>query len=674
MEYALVTKNYGQGGNAVILPAARCTPVASDERTHPYSVLDIIQLGLGDDYGLLLQNYIRQEKKEIQSGGILPDAESLELVNWNCYKTLSRLQQPTEATVVDFLVRALISGAEKSGLVKRQSTVFRIRYILDLRPCHQRGVGPLIWLNHRMPEDPIMSAYWVETNEYLLPILRAEDYERIAHEMLDRYFPENRRALGGDATIVDAEELAKRMGLSIMEVHFADRTIMGQVYYDYGTVDLVDAYEEEFRMEVKPATILVSLDNCTSRAVRNSTIVHECCHMYLDRWFFLLQMMAGHPHRAYSSRRKENRRNLHLGKAIEWMEKQCEKLPAFLLMERDDTISYIKDTLSRHGGLRTPERIRNMIEMLAERNGVSFAMARCRMIELGFYEAEGIRNYVNGGVVPDHGCGGKWPEKATFTISLQDASKLAAEDSTFDRLLRSGRYCYVEGHFCLNQADYRYADASGRLHLTTYARCHMDECCLSFRVEGCRMRGVFRQGAVYRKVTGENRYLPGYSLEAEPGTAAYDRENDTLAADTLLWRDLYLSMPDNFGGAIKEVLKRKGVTQEELAGRLGVSNKAVYNYLNADQPSLAHIVGICVALKLPYFISMELIENAGYRLRRTEADFMYRQFLLQTDQLTVARCEDILQRQGYPPLFRGEGNERNLPSKPAMGQLKPARA
>ena len=54
-------------------------------------------------------------------------------------------------------------------------------------------------------------------------------------------------------------------------------------------------------------------------------------------------------------------------------------------------------------------------------------------------------------------------------------------------------------------------------------------------------------------------------LEAEPGTAAYDRENDTLAADTLLWRDLYLSMPDSFGGAIKEVLKRKGITQEELA-------------------------------------------------------------------------------------------------------------
>ena len=98
---------------------------------------------------------------------------------------------------------------------------------------------------------------------------------------------------------------------------------------------------------------------------------------------------------------------------------------------------------------------------------------------------------------------------------------------------------------------------------------------------------------------------------------------------------------------------------------LGVSPKALYNYLNSDRPSLPHIVGICVALSLPYYISMELIENAGYALRKSEIDFLYRQFLLQSEQISVERCEDILQKQGYPPLFRGEGNERNLPPKAA---------
>ena len=78
---------------------------------------------------------------------------------------------------------------------------------------------------------------------------------------------------------------------------------MGQIYYDYGEIDLIDDEGAVYRKRIRPGTILISKDNCSSAAVRNSTIVHECCHMYLDRWFFLLQMMAGRPYQAYSSRR-----------------------------------------------------------------------------------------------------------------------------------------------------------------------------------------------------------------------------------------------------------------------------------------------------------------------------------------------------------------------------------
>ena len=57
-------------------------------------------------------------------------------------------------------------------------------------------------------------------------------------------------------------------------------------------------------------------------------------------------------------------------------------------------------------------------------------------------------------------------------------------------------------------------------------------------------------------------------------------------------------------------------------------------------------------------------------------------YLFDYEQLSVERCEDILQRQGHPPLFRGEGNERNLPPKAAGTQpvkavritLRPAEA
>ena len=390
--------------------------------------------------------------------------------------------------------------------------------------------------------------------------------------------------------------------IRIEDVRFADKTIMGQIYYDYGEIDLIDDKGAVYRKRIRPGTILISKDNCSSAGVRNSTIVHECCHMYLDRWFFLLQIMAGRPYQAYSSRRKEHRQGIHRGTAIEWMEKQCEKLPAFLMMERDDTVCFVDRIMAEHGGVRSPESMRNMIELLAKRNGVSFSMAKCRMIELGYYEAEGIREYVNGQVIPDHGCAGTWPEKVTFTISAQDAAKLACADSAFESALRSGRYRYVEGHFCINDERYCYIDEFKRIRLTYYARNHIDECCLAFKVNGCRMKGEFRQSTVFRKKGETGQYPSGYTLAAEPGTEGYEKENSRLVSNSLLWMDVYKELEDEFGDAIKTILSRKNLTQETLAAMLGVSPKALYNYLNTDKISLPHVIGICVALSLPYYI------------------------------------------------------------------------
>ena len=706
MEYALTLKDFGQGKSPIALPVSRCTPqnmtvprclsghysdpaqhgvvkqhsIAQQHNVvnlnsmtadpHPYSAFEILLNCLHEDIGGVLNNYLQMEKAEIQRVGVLPNAQRMRLRAWHYYKTLSKLQQPTEATVVDFIIKGQVEGTDGNNRIELQNTAFRMRYIFDLRPCHQSCIGPLIWLNALWKDDPIFPGYWIETNEYLLPILRAKDYEHVAHDLLDCYFPENRKVIGGDTTVVEAEELAHRMGQRIEDVRFADVTIMGQIYYDYGEIDLIEDEGAVYRKRIRPGTILISKDNCSSAAVRNSTIVHECCHLYLDRWFFLLQMMAGRPYQAYSSRRKEHRRGIHRGTAIEWMEKQCEKLPAFLLMEREDTMCFVDRTMAEHGGVRSPESMRHMIELLAERNGVSFSMAKCRMIELGYYEAEGIREYVNGQVIPDHGCAGAWPEKATFTISAQDAAKLACADGAFESALRSGRYRYVEGHFCIDDERYCYIDEYKRIRLTYYARNHIDECCLAFKVIGCRMKGEFRQSAVFRKKGETGQYPSGYTLAAEPGTEGYEKENSCLVSDCILWMDIYKELEDEFGESIKHILKRKHLTQEALAGMLGVSPKALYNYLNSDRPSLPHIVGICVAMSLPYYISMELIENAGYALRKSEIDFLYRQFLLQSEQISVDRCEDILQKQGYPPLFRGEGNERNLPHQMAGIQPK----
>lgn len=674
MENTENTENKKSTESAVITESA--------DVCRPYSVVDVLQKVYHVDFQAVLERYASTEIEEIQAAGILRGAKQLRIRMWSYLKTLSKLQQPIDFTVVDVILRGNLEGRYEDGTIRYENASFRLRYYLDLRVCHQRCMGTDIqicnaWnpghLDNQSRQDnqscqenpgrqrfnPDLSVYQFDTNDYLLPILYNRDYETVAHAMLNDYFPEARKAIGGDVSVVSGDELAKRMGLHIHEIRFKDKTVMGQLYYNFGEVDLMDANGVDYTLRVPPGTILISKDNCTSAAIRNSTIAHECCHMYLDRWFFLLQMMSGKKYKPYSSRRKEYRKHHHQNNAIDWMELQCEKLPAYLLLERDSVIEYVEDRLKQHGWKKTPENIRAIVDGLAECYEVSYQMAKYRMIELGYCDAGGIRNYVNDVVVPDHCCAMPWPTDTTFTISTKDAVQLAMEDKTFEKIIGSGRYRYVEGHFCRNTDKYIVFDRWGKPHLTTYARCHIEECCLSFTVGGRYRKTGYDIGKVARNKTEpvNYKYRATYSLVAEPGTSEYYKENDAMVADGMLWMEFYKNRPMNFSEAAKLILEKKKITREKLALELGVDRRAVYKYLNQETPSAAHVVGFCVAVKVPYYVSMDLLELAGIRLRATQLDFTYRQFLMNAESLSVSRCEDALEKNGMPPLFRGQRDE-----------------
>lgn len=656
MHYEILDTDVGQGAGAVAVPVTYGKTIERTDICQPYSVAEVLQNVFHADFQTVLENYVRTETEQIQEAGVLPGAEGMKVRLWSYLKTLSKLQQPTDRTVVDVILQSRLEGQYKDGETRYESADFRLRYIFDLRVCHQCCIGPLVWVYKDWEDDPALSGFAFDTNDYLLPILYNSDYETVAHAILDDFFPEAKREIGGDASVVSSEELARRMGLRVLDVRFADKTVMGQLYYNYGEVHLLDDSGKTYAQMIRPGTILVNQDNCTTAATRNSTIAHECCHMYLDRWFFLLQMMTGRKYTPYSSRRRENRRYHHKNDALDWMELQCEKLPAYLLLERNDVIDYVEARLKQCNWKKTPENIRAIVDGLAERYEVSYQMAKYRMIELGYCEAGGIRNYVNDMVIPDHGCTWLWPANTTFTISAKDAALLAVSDSKFERVICSGRYRYVEGHFCLNTDKYILRDYYGKPHLTVYARCHMEECCLGFTVGGRYRRTEYAVSKVARNKTEPvtDKYRAAYRLVAEPGSSEYEKENQAMVDDGLLWLEFYKNIPDDFAEMIKAIMKCKGITQENLSFELGVDRKALLNYLNQDRPSVAHVVGICVALKVPYFISMEILGAAGIKLRSTEQDFLYRQFLLNAENLTVSRCEDILKQHNEKPLFRGE--------------------
>ena len=129
------------------------------------------------------------------------------------------------------------------------------------------------------------------------------------------------------------------------------------------------------------------------------------------------------------------------------------------------------------------------------------------------------------------------------------------------------------------------------------------------------------------------------------------KENETFSRDSYLWGELLYELPDDFRGAVNLILSKKGITKERLSEELGVATRTLTKYLAQDSPSLPHVVGICIAMKVPFFISEKLVELSGNSFQRKPLHHQYREFLFQVDSLTVARCEDILSERKMPPLF-----------------------
>lgn len=184
-----------------------------------------------------------------------------------------------------------------------------------------------------------------------------------------------------------------------------------------------------------------------------------------------------------------------------------------------------------------------------------------------------------------------------------------------------------------------------------------DECCLAFQIKSTS----YMKGAVDRNRTAPvtDNYLSGYTFSGEPGTDSYLKENELFMGDIFMWDDfMKATVMLNFGENVKDIMKRKGITQEQLAFDLGVNRSILRDYLAPDkQITLAYVVGICIALKLPYDISEMMVSKAGLSLNgRMRHHIVYRGSLRVANTLTIERCEEMLKQSGLPPLFLGKLN------------------
>lgn len=265
-----------------------------------------------------------------------------------------------------------------------------------------------------------------------------------------------------------------------------------------------------------------------------------------------------------------------------------------------------------------------LIDQLAEAFVTTKDSVKYRLIELGFRDAIGARNWVEGNrygnrISGAHGwycqeylATDELDGKHTYEISRADHLRAQKASGTYRQLLRDGAYAYVDGHMVVDSPKYitfRYNKAQ----LTDYALAHMDECCILFEKQN---RSVVYSGGSQLHIARPGK-LTSYTVEEQAEIKARQAESIAFQKELAQFKRTYETA--SLGCVLTELMKRKDSPgPSKLALMIGMSHHTVLGYMDdAALPDGFTLLKIIIALQLP----------AGYRR------FLFSKLHIDTDRV-----------------------------------------
>lgn len=217
---------------------------------------------------------------------------------------------------------------------------------------------------------------------------------------------------------------------------------MGRTYF--GDVLTSDTEVEEV---IEKRTVLYDTHHHNVGQLHN-TILHECFHWYKHRHYFALK-------RYFDAEEVEK---LYKEDAVFWIEKQARAITPRILMPRKTFSKMARRIISELeltiGGSYL-KILEQAITKLASFFQVSRLSAKLRMVEIGYPEAKGVLDYIDGRYLPAYSFKvNDFKGNQTFTIPLREVDKLLKENTDFSNVMKMGLYVYLESHFVLNLPDY----------------------------------------------------------------------------------------------------------------------------------------------------------------------------------------------------------------------------
>lgn len=495
----------------------------------------------------------------------------------------------------------------------------------------------------------------------LVPIIAKSEYDKYAKEILEKYYPEALEK----PTKIDTSILASRMGLSICNFSISDSmNIYGQFYFDDTVVDLYDRKEGNYKKyNVKKNTIIVDTEAVSQRAIncRNMTIAHECIHACLHRKAFNFARMLNSNLTYIQCQVDGKIKGFDNSSNIQWMEIHANAIAPCILMPFDTFKKYADELFEKYhlsSECLYLNYIEKIIEELAEFFGVTIYAARKRLIEIGYDEAYGAFNWVDGKYIrPYKFKKGTLQPNETFTISNDDFVCKILDDSNNNFDILMGKYVFVENHLCIDDDKYLDFDENGNLILSDYALFNLDECCVKFKIKNLDSgTKAMNFGLSCYLCRDDSKYID-YDLEMS--NSNFTSSNDWLQkyqAHNLNVNEIMQEISYKpFGYVISYLMKYLDINENELADEAGVSTETIRRYKNKPNHNYQKrvVVAIMRAFNVPTNISLKALERSGYLLTPGDKDDDALLAILSTmRRSSIDQVNYFLESQNLEPLTK----------------------
>lgn len=474
-------------------------------------------------------------------------------------------------------------------------------------------------------------------SRYLVPYLYAKDLDREAERFLLKYYPKALKA----PMAINMKELLENMCLEMYYAPLPDN-IFGMTYFDEADVEVCDYFKHNKETKhIEAGTILINPSIFFMRNVgsRNNTIVHECVHWDRHSDFFELQKLLNDDisHIQCEVVESYDQKTKGINKALKWMEWQANALAPHILMPAETTKQKFRELLAETRRAYPKERnaiiVDYAITALAHFFDVSIISAKIRLAELGYDFVQGTNVFVNGKYYPPYSFKENTLSKdQTFIIDAKNALVESNINPQLSLLVTSGALIYANGMYCINDEKYVTRNDNGTPILTDYALERIDECCVVFnrrtRVSDKYDDSYYRMCFLCRDIDSSSVVEATYDPEYKNNQDVSKRAIEIQKTKDILMETMKIQKETaglEFHELLEYHMKRRGVTEEELAYRSGISSRSVGDYhrkpCNIQLPS---VLALCIGLNLKPEYCYTMIQKAGYTLNNTPEHMVYK--------------------------------------------------